>query len=153
MNATTPQTLAFLAILFTAFALMPAAAHALELPNKIRLGGDQYLTVQKLYRGWEFAGIAVVAALVSTLALSLANRDEPNVFGAALIACLCIAATQVIFWTLTFPVNRQTRNWTYLPKQWERLRKRWEYSHVVSALFNLTAFLATLFAALGMRSA
>lgn len=40
----------FLGLLFTALAFAPAAAHLLELPNKIGLSRDDYLTVQQIYR-------------------------------------------------------------------------------------------------------
>jgi hypothetical protein len=52
----------FSSLLFTALAL----AHLLELPNKIGLARDDYLTVQQIYRGWALLGIVVVAALIST---------------------------------------------------------------------------------------
>ena len=48
-----------LSLLLAALAMVPAAAHLLELPNKIRLTGKEYLTVQRLYRGWALAGIVV----------------------------------------------------------------------------------------------
>ena len=38
-----------LSLLLAALAMVPAAAHLLELPNKIRLTGKEYLTVQRLY--------------------------------------------------------------------------------------------------------
>jgi hypothetical protein len=38
----------FCAILFTALALVPALAHAMELPNKMRLPRESYLTVQSI---------------------------------------------------------------------------------------------------------
>jgi DNA-directed RNA polymerase specialized sigma24 family protein len=36
-------------------------------------------------------------------------------FVPALIAFLAIVGTQVIFWTVTYPANQQTNNWTELP--------------------------------------
>lgn len=41
----------FLAIAFSALALVPAGAHLMELINKINLSADSYLVVQTLYRG------------------------------------------------------------------------------------------------------
>ena len=41
----------FLSLLFAALALGPAMAHLLELPNKINLSREDYLTVQQNYRG------------------------------------------------------------------------------------------------------
>jgi hypothetical protein len=138
------QLVRFLGLLLVALALAPALAHALELPNKIRLPREQYLTVQQLYRGWNRLGFIVIGALLSTLALALMARGDGE-FVWALAAFGCIALTQVVFWTFTFPVNRRTVNWTRLPENWTSLRLRWEYSHAASAALNLLA-LASLIA-------
>jgi hypothetical protein len=72
----------------------------------------------------------------------------PRPQAAAIVAFLCIAATQVVFWVFTFPVNRTTGNWTQAPAQWEALRRKWEYSHATSAVLNLLAFGSAVLAAL-----
>jgi hypothetical protein len=136
------NALRFMALMFAALALGPALAHLLELPNKIGLPQAEYLTVQQIYRGWALLGIVVVGALLCTLALAIATRARRREFVPALIAFLCIAGTQVIFWTFTFPANRATANWTVLPAQWEALRIQWEYSHAASAVLNLAALVA-----------
>jgi hypothetical protein len=38
----------FVAVAFAALALVPAGAHLLELPNKLQLTADEYLTVQRV---------------------------------------------------------------------------------------------------------
>lgn len=134
----------FLSLLFAALALAPALAHLLELPNKISLSGEDYLTVQQIYRGWALLGIVVVGALLSTLALTIMVRKERKVFVLTLIAFLCIAGTQVVFWTFTYPVNQQTNNWTVLPANWLELRNQWEYSHAASAGLNLVALITLI---------
>ena len=134
----------FLSLLFAAFALVPAGAHLAELFNKMKLGATEYQTVQQIYRGWELFGIVVVGALVSTLALTIALRGNPTAFTPALVAFLCIVGTQIVFWTLTFPVNRMTVNWTVLPDNWAELRARWEYSHAASAGLNGAALIALI---------
>jgi len=131
-------------LLLATLAMLPAAAHLLELPNKIKLSGKEYLTAQQLYRGWALAGIVVAAALLSTLVLLFMLRDWPTAFALAWVAFLCIAGTQIVFWTLTYPVNRMTGNWTFLPGDWPELRKRWEYSHAASAILNLIALVALI---------
>jgi hypothetical protein len=135
----------FLSLLFTALALAPALAHLLELPNKIGLAREDYLTVQQIYSGWALLGIVVVGALVSTLALVLLVRKKlPGKFMLALFAFVCLAATQVIFWIYTFPANQQTSNWTVLPDNWMVLRSQWEYSHAASAVLDLIALIALI---------
>jgi hypothetical protein len=140
---------AFSAIFFCGLALVPAAAHAMELPNKIRLAKEEYFVAQKLYRGWELVAPIVILALVSTAMLfGQARAADPRPEVASMIAFICVAATQVVFWVFTFPVNRATQNWTQAPTDWERLRRRWEYSHATSAVLNLVAFVATVLATL-----
>ena len=82
-------------------------AHLLELPNKINLSREDYLKVQQIYRGWALLGFVVVGALLSTLALTITVRHERKAFILALIAFLCIAGTQVVFWTY---LSRQSSN-------------------------------------------
>ena len=140
----------FLSVLFTALALAPAMAHLLELANKIDLPRDQYLTVQHIYDGWALLGFVVYAAFFSTLALAILARRRPREFRYALAAFLCIVATQVVFWTFTFPANQATANWTMLPEEnWTALRSQWEYSHAASALLNVAALVAAILAVLG----
>lgn len=138
----------FASLLFAALALAPAMAHLLELPNKINLTAEDYLVVQGNYRGWALLGVVVVPALLSTLALTITLRIRGGPFALALIAFLCIAGTQVVFWTFTFPANRQTNNWTVLPENWHALRAQWEYSHAASAVLNLIALTALVLAVL-----
>ena len=57
------RVIQFLAVLLTAVALAPAGAHLFELPNKIDLPRDAYLTVQGIYAGWALFGIVDMAAL------------------------------------------------------------------------------------------
>ena len=55
----------------TALAMAAGFAHAFELPNKIGLNAEDYLTVQQIYSGWALLGTVVFGALISTLALSV----------------------------------------------------------------------------------
>ena len=139
----------FASFLFAALALMPSGAHLLELPNKIGLAAPEYLTVQQIYRGWSLAGIVVVGALVSIATLAYLVRRDRAQFVPAMIALLCVAGTQAIFWTLNYPVNHETQNWTTLPANWEALRQRWEVGHAISAALSLGAFVALIAATPG----
>jgi ABC-type cobalamin transport system permease subunit len=138
----------FFSLLFAALALAPALAHLLELPNKIGLARDDYLTVQQIYRGWALLGFVVAGALLSTLILTIMVRKRPKQFALALVAFLCIVGTQIVFWTFTFPANQQTSNWTVLPENWMALRTQWEYSHAASAVLNLIALIALILSVL-----
>lgn len=129
----------FFSLLFAALALGPALAHLLELPNKIGLTREDYLTVQQIYRGWALLGIVVIGALASALAHAWLVRKRHRAFVPAALAFACLAGTQVIFWSFTFPANELTENWTTLPGNWEALRAQWEYSHAASAVLNIAA--------------
>jgi hypothetical protein len=135
------KVLYFPGLLFTALALVPAMAHLLELPNKINLSREDYLTVQQIYRGWSLLGFVVAGALVSTLALTIAARKQRKAFLFALLSLVCVACTQAVFWIYTYPANQATNNWTILPENWLELRRQWEYSHASSAVLNLFAFI------------
>lgn len=145
------KTIYFIALFFVAVALGPALAHLLELPNKINLSREEYLTVQQIYRGWALLGIVVFGALLSTLALTITLRHQRNAFIFALIAFLCIVGTQIVFWTYTYPANQATNNWTMLPENWSDLRRQWEYSHATSAGLNLVALVAMILSVLARR--
>jgi hypothetical protein len=73
-------------------------------------------------RGWALLGFVVVGALVSTLALAILVRARRREFVPASVAFLCIVAAQVLFWTLTFPANQATANWTLAPGNWRCAR-------------------------------
>lgn len=138
----------FLSLLFAALALAPALAHLLELPNKIGLPRDAYLTVQHIYDGWALLGFVVYGAIFSTLWLTFMARRHRAGFVPALVGFLCLVGTQVVFWTFTFPANQATGNWTMLPESWMALRTQWEYSHAASAVLNLIALVALIRSAL-----
>jgi hypothetical protein len=132
----------FLSLTLVALALVPSGAHLAELGQKITLSAHDYLIVQRLYQGWALFGIVVVCALISTARLAIISRGERRTFALTLTAFLCIAATQVVFWVFTQPVNRMTHNWTDLPVNWVQLRARWEYSHAAGAILNLAALIS-----------
>jgi hypothetical protein len=134
--------LRLLAVLFTAVAMAAGFAHLLELPNKISLEREEYLTVQQLYRGWALLGFVVVGALVITGIVALMVRARTTEFYLTLVAALCIALSLAIFFLFTYPANQQTQNWTILPDNWETLRRQWEYSHAVAAILYFVALSA-----------
>jgi hypothetical protein len=141
----------FLALLLTAFALVPAGAHLFALANKIGLSAEQYFIVQNIYRGWALFGIVLFSALLANLVLAIALRGRGRPFGFALVAFLGIALTLVIFFTWTFPANQATQNWTAVPANWEQLRRQWEYSHAANALVTLVAYGSVVLSVLTTR--
>ena len=146
------QRLRMLAVLLTALALVPAGAHLLEMPGKLALPRDDYLTVQAIYRGWALLGIVILGALLSTLANVIVLRLEHQPHALPLLAFACVVAAQAVFWSYTFPANQQTDKWTVLPQGWMALRAQWEYSHAASAVLNLVAMASLIVASLRWKN-
>jgi hypothetical protein len=132
----------FLALVFTALALVPAGAHLFELPNKIGLGEDDYFIVQGIYRGWALFGIALFGALGANLLAAILVRRQRAPSWLALLGFLLVAATLVIFFTWTYPANQATSNWTVVPENWRELRLQWEYAHATNGVLTFLALCA-----------
>src|SRR5262249_40348686 len=130
------------AVVSVAMCLVPAGAHFFELANKISMSQPDYMIVQKIYAGWSFFGIAVIAALLLTLIHTFMVRSDRTAFFLSLTAFLCLAATQGIFWTFTCPMNVASNNWTVTPADFEAARRQWEYSHAVNAALTFVALVA-----------
>ncbi|HTE46102.1 MAG TPA: hypothetical protein VK636_12700 [Gemmatimonadaceae bacterium] len=135
-------------IILTALSLSAGVAHVLELSAKLRMSAATYLSTQQLYRGWALTGVVQVAALMATVALAIRLRTTQGAFRLATGATGAIVASLVIFFTLTLPVNRVTRNWTVLPSNWEGMRRRWEFSHAVGAVCLLMALVLVVMASI-----
>ena len=145
------RSAAFLAVVFTALALVPAGAHFFELPNKIGLSESAYFTVQQIYAGWALFGIALIGALALNLVLAVLLRRDRPAFYFAVAAFAAMAASLAIFFTWTFPTNQATANWTQSTQNWEALRAQWEYSHAANALVTFVGFCSVTLAVMTMR--
>ena len=135
------ESVRLLAVISVAICLIPAGAHFFELVNKMSLSTAEYMTTQKIYAGWSFFGVAIITATVFTLTHTLMVRAKRTAFLLSLTALLCLGATQVIFWTFTYPMNVATNNWTITPQDFEAARRQWEYSHAVNAVLTFVALL------------
>jgi hypothetical protein len=82
------------------------------------------------------------------LAVVILYRQERRVMWSALVAVGGVIAAQVVFWTLTFPANAATHNWTVQPTNWETWRRQWEYSHLAGAICQTFAMAALIIAVL-----
>ena len=129
-------------LVMVALCLVPAGAHFFELANKMSLSMAEYMTVQKIYVGWSFFGIPIITALLLIVIHTFMVRNDRSVFILSLSAALCLAATQVIFWMFTYPINAASSNWTVTPKDFEAARRQWEYSHTINAALTFAAFVA-----------
>ena len=132
-------------VLLVAIAMAAGFAHVFELPHKIGMTAEEYLTVQQIYRGWSLLGIAIIGALVTLTIVAVRLRHHREPFVLTLAAAGCMALSLVVFFVFTFPVNQATQNWTMLPADWQELRRRWEYSHAINAgLYFIALVLVTM---------
>lgn len=138
----------FIALMATALALGPALAHALELPGKIGMSVGDYFAVQRVYQGWNRLAYVLALQLAGILGVIALYWKEPSVRWPAMVALLALVAAQVLFWTLTFPANQATANWTQRTDNWAALRTQWEYSHLAGAGCQLVAMASLVIAAL-----
>lgn len=145
------KVLQFIAILLTALALIPGAAHVASLLNKIDLNETDYFIAQNIYRGWNLFGIAIFGALFANIGLAVAVRGQAVPLRLVLIALMCLAGGLAIFFAFTFPTNQATSNWTQIPANWQDLRWQWEISHVANAAITFVGFCALIWSALLTR--
>jgi hypothetical protein len=139
-------------------------AHVLELPGKMRLTRDQYLTVQPIYYpGFTYAGVAEPLSIVALAVLLWLSPRFTAAFWLLALALVAAMLTHFLYWVLVAPVNRVWLGGEALPDSarrffgmtedagqtdWTALRDRWEWSHVCRAATSMTAFLLLVAAAL-----
>ncbi len=134
----------FACALLLAIILIPAGAHVFALPNKIGLPAEAYMTVQRIYDGWALFGIPIVLALVALLIQTILLRRQRAACLLSALSLVLVAASQVVFWTYTFPMNEVTAQWRVLPVDLEPVRLQWEYSHAAGAALVFLAYIACL---------
>ena len=157
------STIQLVTVLLVALAMVPAVAHALELPGKLRLAREQYLMVQRIYfPGFTFVGgIAETLSVFATLGLVLMLPRGTQQFHLALAGLAALILMRAIYWIVTQPANRfwlREQNSPEPPKSdspdssaltkadplgdssdWRFQRSRWEYSHVARAVLGYLA--------------
>jgi hypothetical protein len=153
------------AMCLTVIALSCSLAHALELPGKLRLSRDAYVTVQSIYYpGFTLAGLSEpLGILVLGLLCLLMPQDDPA-FRWTLAAAALLVLVHGLYWLLTHPVNRfwlegqdlgaagrgffseatGTETATTAEDVWLQRRNRWEISHVLRAIGTAGAFVLLL---------
>ena len=156
-------------IFFAAVAMSLALAHALEFPGKMRLDPETYMAVQTIYYpGFTVGGAGEPLAAITALILLIVLRGRGAAFWWALAAFLALTLMHATFWLVTQPTNRFWLKNQPLTKvgskffgvdpsgrleqepkvnpDWTRLRDRWEYSHIVRAIFAVIALVALVVA-------
>jgi hypothetical protein len=130
----------FIALVFTAMALVPVGAHLAALPNKIGMSEASYFVAQSIYNGWAWFGIVLIGAILTNAAAAVAVRRQFWPFFLAALSAVLMLATLAIFFAFTYPANQATANWTTVVDGWQSLRAQWEWSHAVNAVITFAAF-------------
>jgi hypothetical protein len=111
----------FLSPLFTALAMAAGLAHVFELLNRRNLAAEEYLIDQQIYKGWSLLGIAVAGSLLDVGTDDhVSRRFAP--FSLEHDRLAVHRRNSDPFWTLTYPVNQVTQNWSVLPQNRMDLR-------------------------------
>ena len=158
-----------LAVLLISVAFGLALAHALEMPGKRRLNEEVYLAAQTIYYpGFTIGGAAEPLSIIATLVLLLVTPARTLASWLILTALITVSAMQVVFWIVTQPVNRYWLKRQQLKglgakffsldaqkrqgqtedemQDWKAMRDRWEYSHLLRAVFSAIALISLLIA-------
>ncbi len=155
-----------LSVFLVSVAMALALAHALELPGKMRLGKEAYLTVQPIYYpGFTTAaGFGEGGGMIATLVLLVLTPSQSVAFWWTLVAFVALVAMHAAYWLLTHPVNKLwlrdhdlggfgagffafdplKRSAPAVPHEdrWTSYRDRWEYSHVLRAVLGAISLIS-----------
>jgi hypothetical protein len=156
-------------VMLVALAMSLAVAHGLELPGKMRLDRKTYFAVQAIYYpGFTYGGLGEGLGMFASLVLLLLTPFPSPAFWWTLTALVALISMHGVYWLITHPVNKFWLKDARLQgaagaffsldpmKQgaassedvegWKRLRDRWEYSHVIRAIFAVVALVALVMA-------
>jgi hypothetical protein len=153
-------------VILAALAMLPAVAHALEMPGKMRLAPAVYVAVQGIYYpGFTIAGFGELAAIVASFVVLFLTPAGSLEFWLSAAAFVALVAMHVVYWLVTHPVNKTwmrseqvgAAGATFFAvgggkpraegtRSWAELRNTWEYSHVVRAALATLAFVALVVA-------
>jgi hypothetical protein len=136
----------FLSLFCTTIAFALTLCHVLELPGKLALSGDVWLTVQhRLYGAFAWAGAIgeIGAVIFSAWLFVLLRRRRPS-GPLALLAALCSIAGLGSWLVLIAPLNEIIAAATpaSLPAGWETIRCQWEWGHAFAAGLFTVAWMA-----------
>lgn len=164
------EALQGLSLILVVLAMVPALAHSLELPGKLRLTKDAYFAVQPIYYpGFTIAGVSEPAAIISTIILLVLTPRGVEDFWLTLVALVGLIGMHAVYWLITHPVNNfwlQGKKLSGLGSSffslgsgsnqgsqsdtstvdWTNLRDRWEYSHVARAGLAFISFITLVIA-------
>lgn len=131
-------------IALVAIAIAPTLGGALSLPAHLSLKPADYVSSQRLDHSALLVGTLGIFALVAAGIHSFLVRSSVAAFAWSLVAAAGLAAAQIVFWAVAFPVLSITDNWNLIPDDFESVRRQWEYALAASGVLSLGALLATV---------
>ncbi|HKS43410.1 MAG TPA: DUF1772 domain-containing protein [Blastocatellia bacterium] len=135
----------FITITLTALLMGMSLGHTLEMPMKMNVDGQLWLTFQhNLYAYFAIIGAPIeLGAIITSIVLAVLVRKRRPAFHLTTVAAICIAVAFFLVWLVfTREVNEQTARWTAqsIPADWAEWRRQWEYSHAIRFVLHLMAF-------------
>jgi hypothetical protein len=145
------KVLRFITLLLVTLTLGLVFAHVMEIPGKLRLDGQTWLTVQQnLYVGFGVIGsIIEVGAVVLCWVMAFASRRRPAFYW-TVGAAVAVSAGLAVWFALVSPMNTVLSAWTpeTLPEGWRAVRDQWELGHAIHCVLFAMGFSALVIALL-----
>lgn len=137
----------FITITLAALLMGMSLGHTLEMPMKMNVDGQLWLTFQhNLYAYFAIIGAPIeLGAIITPIVLAVLIRKRRPAFHLTTVAATCIAVAFFLVWLVfTREVNEQTARWTAqsIPADWAEWRRQWEYSHALRFVLHLIALSA-----------
>jgi hypothetical protein len=134
----------FVTLMLAALSMGTAFCHLMEMPAKLDIDGDLWLTLLQTLYPPTFGSVGAffeVGAMVAALVLAFLVRHRQPALRWTIVALLCMMVAHAVFWVAISPVNAALGPLTpeTLPADWSALRDRWEYSHGVRAVLQVIA--------------
>jgi len=131
-----------LTVALIAIALAPTLGSALSLAGRLQLQPADYLAVQRLGHSALVVGtLGGLALLISALHTFLV-RETSAAFAWSIVAVCGLAAAQIVFWSVAFPIILVTQDWSVVPDDFNDLRRQWEYALAFAGVLSFGALLA-----------
>lgn len=130
------------AIALVAVAMASTLGGALSLPARLQLQPSDYMMAQRLNHSALMVGILGVLALAASALHSFLVRGNAAAFAWSIVAVAGIAAGQIVFWSVAFPIISLTQSWTTVPDDFESVRHQWEYALASAGALSFGALLA-----------
>jgi hypothetical protein len=131
-------------IALIAIAMAPTLGGVLSLPSRLGLPSSEYVHAQRLDHSVLLVGTLGILALAAATLHSFLVRGNAAAFAWSLVAVAGLAAAQVVFWAVAFPVFALTESWTVVPEDFEGMRHQWEYALATAGVLSFGSLLAVV---------